>query len=438
MLLMVLPVALAAQEPAGYYNSANGKRGAQLKTALHNTIKAHTQRSYGDLWTDFQTTDKTPDGKVWDMYSSCTFTFVTKQCGQYSGLCDCYNREHSFPKSWFDDKYPMYTDLFHLYPTDGWTNGKRSNFPFGEVGSVTWNGNNGSKLGSAKAGLGYTGTVFEPADEYKGDFARTYFYMVTCYENVVASWFGNAEAKPTVNGTAYPAFTAWQQAMLLKWHRQDPVSAKEINRNNAVYGIQHNRNPYIDHPELAEYVWGDSTTRDWRPGGTTNPEPQDTFYTVTFNARGGSPAFTYQTIKRGSHAVKPANPVRANHTFGTWVADTASSAAWNFTASVILSDLTLYATWTRDTTPDDTTHTAVGKVQEAEFLLYPNPVTNGQLTIDNEQWKTGEVIEIYSISGALAATYKITGAKTHINISQLPNGAYLLKVGKSAVKFVKQ
>ena len=163
-----------------------------------------------------------------------------------------YNREHSMPKSWFHDGYPMYTDLFHLYPTDSYINNMRSNYPFGEVGTVTKQSSGGfSKLGKSSVS-GYSGTVFEPNDEYKGDFARTYFYMVTRYENNVAGWSSDMLGK-----NAYPAFTDWALGVLLKWHRQDPVSEKEINRNNAVYGIQKNRNPYIDYPVLAEFVWGE-------------------------------------------------------------------------------------------------------------------------------------------------------------------------------------
>ena len=118
-----------------YYQNADGKKGSELKTAMNAVINPHTQRTYNQLWTDFQTTDAKPNGKVWDMYSNKReFTFVTDQAGSYGKEGDVYNREHSFPKSWFNDEYPMYTDLFHLYPTDGWVNGQRSNDPFGEVG----------------------------------------------------------------------------------------------------------------------------------------------------------------------------------------------------------------------------------------------------------------------------------------------------------------
>lgn len=244
---------LFAQIPNGYYSAADGYCGASLKTALYKVINAHTALSYDDLWNAFKTTDKRADGKVWDMYSSSTnYVFGADQAGQYSKEGDVYNREHSFPKSWFDDARPMYTDLFHLYPTDGYVNGRRSNYPFGETDSPTYTSNGGfSKLGPSST-PGYIGTVFEPADEYKGDFARTYFYMATCYENQIAKW-----SSPMLAGNAYPAYTDWAVTMLLRWAEEDPVSQKEIDRNNEVYKLQKNRNPFIDYPGLEEYIWGE-------------------------------------------------------------------------------------------------------------------------------------------------------------------------------------
>lgn len=168
-------------------------------------------------------------------------------------LGDCYNREHSFPKSWFGGEVlPMYTDLFHLYPTDGKVNAYRSNYAFGETSTGTVY--DISKLGPCTF-PGYTGMVFEPADEYKGDFARTYFYMVTCYEDKVPSW-NYSDSSQMLNQTSYPCFKEWAMNLLLKWSRQDPVSDKEIKRNEAVYKLQKNRNPFIDYPQLAEYIWG--------------------------------------------------------------------------------------------------------------------------------------------------------------------------------------
>ncbi|MBN2766415.1 MAG: endonuclease [Paludibacteraceae bacterium] len=260
-LYIVSAIAYAAI-PSGYYTAATGS-GATLKTQLYNIINGHTERSYAQLWTDFQTTDAKSNGKVWDMYSDIPngtppyeYTFISDQCGNYSGENSCYNREHSFPKSWFNDATPMYSDLFHLYPTDGYVNGQRGNLPFGEVNNADWTSQNGSKKGS-NTYTGYSGVVFEPIDEYKGDFARTYFYMATRYENVIAEWYTNStEADAVLQNNAFPVYETWFLNMLGEWHVADPVSQKEIDRNDAVYGIQNNRNPYIDHPEYVYNVWG--------------------------------------------------------------------------------------------------------------------------------------------------------------------------------------
>jgi len=230
-----------------------------MKIALHNIIDNHTVVSYSSLHTHYQTTDKKPNGKVWDMYSDIPggtppyeFTFITDKCGSYQNEGDCYNREHSFPQSWFNKSSPMKSDLFHVYPTDGKVNGMRSSYPYGEVSNPTKTSLNGSKLGPNTT-AGYSGTVFEPIDEYKGDFARTYFYMATRYYSEDGSWQNNA----MVNG-AEPK--PWALNMLYQWHIQDPVSPKETDRNNAVYAIQHNRNPFIDHPEWVDSVWFPSSS----------------------------------------------------------------------------------------------------------------------------------------------------------------------------------
>ena len=246
-----------------YYQAADGKKGAELKTALCAIIYSRTERTYKQLWTDFQTTDKKENGKVWDMYSNLReMTFVTDQAGNYKKEGDVYNREHSWPNSWFGGEVqPMYTDLHHLYPTDGFVNNKRSNYAFGETNGESYkSANDFSKLGACTY-PGYTGTVFEPNDDYKGDFARTYFYMVTCYEEKLPDWFTNYGTKEgvsqTIDGSKYPGLRDWQLEMLMKWTKNDPVSAdKETPRNNAVYTIQNNRNPFIDYPGLEEYIWG--------------------------------------------------------------------------------------------------------------------------------------------------------------------------------------
>ncbi|MCF7824742.1 MAG: endonuclease [Candidatus Marinimicrobia bacterium] len=256
LILIISALSLFAQIPDGYYDGTSGLTGTSLQQALHDIIDGHTEVTYTALWTHYQTTDVKPNGKVWDMYSDVPggtpayeYTFVTDQCGNYSGEGSCYNREHSWPKSWFNDATPMYTDIFHVVPTDGTVNGRRSNYPYGEVVNTSWESTNGSKLGSNDPSLGYSGTVFEPIDEYKGDFARIYFYMSTRYYGEDGSW----DTNDMVTGSQ---LKPWALNMMLEWHVTDMVSQKEIDRNNAIYGIQHNRNPFVDHPEFSNSIWG--------------------------------------------------------------------------------------------------------------------------------------------------------------------------------------
>lgn len=275
--LLFVSGSLFAQVPSGYYAKADGKKGATLKTALSEIVSASAKTiSYDGLWEAYKTTDLRPDGKIWDMYSNATnYDPDRGHSGNYSKEGDMYNREHSFPKSWFNEGSPMSSDLVHVVPTDGYVNNRRSNYPFGEVASATYQSKGGfSKLGSCDSKIGYSGTVFEPNDEYKGDFARIYFYMVTRYESQVSSW-----SSPMLAGNKYPAYKDWAIKMLLRWAAEDPVSQKEIDRNNGVYKCQKNRNPFVDFPGLEQYVWG--THKDVpldvddykQPDGTTPGNP---------------------------------------------------------------------------------------------------------------------------------------------------------------------
>ena len=255
----VVSLSLLAEAPAGYYTKAVGTSKQGLKTALHQIISSGAKDlGYSNLYDIYAESDVTDDGKVWDMYSTCSWTPGQKKCGNYSKVCDCYNREHSIPQSWFNEKSPMKSDAFHVYPTDGKVNGQRSNYPFGECsGGTSLGGKALGRLGNSTFS-GYSGKVFEPDDQYKGDFARTYFYFVTRYQDKMSTMSGDSFAKNT-----YPSLSSWSIDLFLKWHRQDPVSQKEIDRNDAVYGFQKNRNPFIDHPELAEYIWGNKMGQVW-------------------------------------------------------------------------------------------------------------------------------------------------------------------------------
>lgn len=270
LLLSCLPLFCAAQ-PAGYYNNAFGQNGQNLRAALHNIISINTiQLSYGgssqpNTWTTFQASDKKPNGKVWDIYSDkpgqappYEYDFVTDQCGNYNGEGDCYNHEHSWPQSYFNENFPMKSDLFHIYPTDGWVNGKRGDLQYGVVTAPTYTSQNGSKVGN-NTYPGSNGTSFEPIDSFKGDLARSYFYMTTRYYTQDAGWLNwematGAELKP------------WAIQMLLDWHHNDPVSSKELTRNEAIYAAQNNRNPFIDFPKFADCIWAGNCTGLSIPG----------------------------------------------------------------------------------------------------------------------------------------------------------------------------
>lgn len=256
------------QIPSDYYSTATGE-GEQLKTQLHQIINQHNTQTYSSLWTHFKSTDATFSGKVWDIYSDIPcddppyiYTFeVDQDRGSGGGEeGEYYNREHSFPRAWFGGtRDPMNTDLFHIYPTDKRVNSIRDKLPFGEVNNPSTTTSNGSKKGTNVI-PGYSGTAFEPIDPYKGDLARTYFYMITRYENLIENWTYSAEGMAMLDNNTFPGYKQWAIEMLIDWHELDAVSQKEIQRNNAIFQIQGNRNPYIDHPEFVRQIWDSSST----------------------------------------------------------------------------------------------------------------------------------------------------------------------------------
>ena len=253
ILLLLFAVCATAQKD--YYTSIEGKNGGkELKTALYNLIKKHTKISYGSgedkTWGAFYTTDAVVENgkrRVLDMYSPEKRYFGNKG-SKVSGM----NIEHSVAKSWWGgDQNNAYCDIHHLNPSDENANSRKSNYPLGELTSVSWQ-NGVTFVGEANID-GSSMNAYEPCDEYKGDFARVFMYMFTCYQDLTweKTWMNYEKSE-------YPTLKPWAVKLLLKWHKQDPVSEKEVNRNNAVHAVQGNRNPYVDYPQLADYVWGDS------------------------------------------------------------------------------------------------------------------------------------------------------------------------------------
>ena len=281
LLVFFITIGLFGQVPEGYYDSAEGKSGYELKTAVYNIIKGHNDRGYTALWTLYASSDilpktatnsETSTNIIWDIYSNNPngnnpYEFVLnedKDTGSGGGSeGEYYNREHTFPKSWFSKASPMSNDGHHILPTDKKVNNARGNYPYSEV-NATWTSENGSKLGASIVD-GYSGTAFEPIDEYKGDVARIYFYMATRYENIIDNWENNSDNSDIVlDGSTDKVFEDWQLNVLLAWHAQDPVSDKEINRNNAVHDFQGNRNPFIDNPNWVNLIWSGEPASDFK------------------------------------------------------------------------------------------------------------------------------------------------------------------------------
>ena len=413
----------AASLPA-YYAKIDGKSAKSLFDAVHEVVKVgYSSLGYDGLWGAYQHTDLRDNGKIWDMYSDCSWTYKSDQCGSYSSECDCYNREHSIPKSWYGDtKSGPGCDIFHLVPTDGKVNGMRSNYAFGEVSSASYTFD-GAKLGSSKSITitngntiaGNEGTaiscsankVFEPRDEYKGDFARGYF-------GAMIRWAGDHQSFTDGDGgkifsSSYAAgsfgLTKYGVALLMKWHRQDPVSQKEIDRNNGIQQTQGNRNPFIDYPYLAEFIWGEKagqtlelddliTAYDSRfvlgesngylkGGSTVDPE---TKCTVTWLVNGevytaGNP--TISVNKGGVVTVLPTAPKSCDEISNQFVGW--SEDVINGTQDNVPTDLFSNADDAPDITQNTTFHAVFAQLEEEETTV-STPATIAMNLNDTQGW----------------------------------------------------
>lgn len=291
--LFAMQTTAQAQIPDGYYASLKGKKGAELKTAVYEVIKTADVLNYGSgagrTWEGFYTTDRTDNGQVIDRYSNDVRYFGSKGSA-VSGM----NIEHSFPKSWWGgSQNQAYKDLYNLMPCEEKINSSKSNYPMGKVTSVK------TDNGCTRIGTGSNGyQLWEPDDKWKGDFARGYMYMATAYQNF--TWSGT-QALQILQQGSYPTLQKWAYTLYLEWARTDVVDAQEVKRNDAVYSIQGNRNPFVDFPNLMEYIWGDSTNYAFNPettlctsgyngggGNTPDPEPTETIiYEVLFTQESG-------------------------------------------------------------------------------------------------------------------------------------------------------
>ncbi|MBV8328775.1 endonuclease [Chryseobacterium sp.] len=491
-----------AQAPAGYYNSASGLSGAALKTALSTIISnGHIDKGYNGLWTGYKTTDidrdYENDGSILDIYSEkptgpdpYKYMPGTNQCGTYSTEGNCYNREHVVPQSLFNQASPMVADIHFIRATDGKVNGMRSNYPYGKVGSASFTSKNGSKLGSS-ASSGYSGTVFEPIDEFKGDVARMIFYFVTRYQSKLSTF----SSGDMLGGSTFPGLQSWELNVLLAWHNQDPVSQAEIKRNNASYTYQGNRNPFIDNPNYVNQIWGSSPSTG---GGTTTPNPStgcvnETFetipdsnasYTTRTWSNGGvswtaTDSRTDQTINNKAITVR--NGSLSSGSSSNGIGSLTVTTQLKFSGSNGTFDVKVNGT-TVGTIPYDTTATtttinninvsgnvtvslvnnsssnrvaiddlkwtcySTGTARQAKatvdepntqgFKISPNPVTNQKIFVNGDIQNVKKA-EIYNLQGKILQTVNQpfkTG--NSIRTQNLGQGIYILKLDNTTVQFL--
>ncbi len=428
---LIAALSLSASEPAGYYSSCNGKSGQALLKQLESVISNHTNVGYAGLWDLYKKSDIDANGKIWDMYSTKRWNPGSEQCGSYSSVGDCYNREHSMPKSWFNDASPMYSDGFHIYPTDGKVNGQRSNYPYGECSGGTTLSSSGGVKALGRLGKstypGYSGTVFEPDDQYKGDFARSYFYMAACYNSRISTWNSDMLA-----GNSYPVFTSWAKELLMKWHLEDPVSDKERARNEAVYSAQRNRNPFIDHPELAEHIWGAKSTTGWQEGGSTvvtnpvftSPTNGSSFdmgtiavgvnRTISIPVRGTDmTAATTVTVSGNGFSVSPATLTAAQVNAGATVTVTLkapSAGTYSATVKLTSGSLSTSATVTAKAVAGLAASQPTGVTTDGFTAHWVNSAGTGATYQFHLAGSYGDEIKGYPVTvDAAAESYEVTG-----------------------------
>ena len=446
--LCVLAGNLCAQIPNGYYNDATGKRGDELKVALHDIIDDHTTISYQQIWNAFWSTDNKGNNVVWDMYSDganyiYNYTNGNDQCGEYEQEGDCYNREHSWPKSWFsgNEQAVPGRDLHHIFPTDGFVNAQRSSFPYGEVSNASWTSQNGSKLGTCKSSLGYTGTVFEPIDEYKGDFARALMYMSVRYYGEDSDWGSSGMTNKSV-------IKEWAIQMLMRWSEQDPVSEKEIARNNVVYGIQHNRNPFIDHPEYARAIWDP----DWngveynisyasvQHGSISGPSTavEGTMVTLTATPSQGYVLGSWMVYKTGDQTTTVS--VSENGTF--------TMPSFNVTISATFEQNSTYYTITQGSMSHGSITVSATSAQSGTTITLSNTPASGYVLYSYYVYKTADINTIvYSGTGntftmpaydvTVLASFVQPTSYSYVKVTSAPadwSGEYILVYENSATE----
>lgn len=420
-LLVAMVQAVIAAVPPGYYSSIDGEDNLTIKARLRDIIAKHTVLGYSSLWEYYPSTYYVgePKTQVFDLYSNEVRFY------DGSSAIPNMNKEHCVPQSWWGGgtSVAQGNDLFNVAPSDATANSKKSNYPLGKCDKVTWT-NGVTSIGTATIG-NYTGNVFEPFDEYKGDFARIYFYVATAYPDVWVE--GKAFA---MDKTSDKTLMDWIIPMLLEWSRMDPVDEIEVQRNEDIFNIQGNRNPFIDYPELADYIWGSKSEEffdlaEHKPNDGTGVAVLQAA-TPVFSLVGGDAKKPYDVARNTVVTVKGGNSsatlyVSVND--GEWQKCDPKKAGWNSTTQtqiyspaewpVTVSDvtsITAYCTMEGRANSDTVTYYYNGVSYDSEFVLYDafDDITSGNnisTSGSSAPWKGNDnfptVTKAYQAGGAV-------------------------------------
>ncbi len=446
-----LPNLLLAQPPAGYYKGTDTLTCSKLKSVLKTIISSSiSPKTYAALWVQYPKTDIKPRtvdsgsaNVIYDIYSTIPggidpyqYTPTTDQCGNTGAEGTCYNREHSVPLSWFSGNTSNSgpgTDYNFIFPTDGHVNGKRGNQPYGEVAKVSYTSKNGSKLGTS-AVAGFTGDVFEPIDEFKGDVARAFLYFITMYEDNIPSWSKNADAAESFGTTTFPGATIPFLQLMLKWNAEDPVSKKEIDRNNGTYTFQKNRNPFIDSPQYVNRIWNQNC-----PELTILPV---NFVYFTGRLSGRNIQLKWDVNEESNlveYQLQKSTNASDFITISTVKADGISHYLYNDFVGDDVGNSLLYRLKKVDKS-GSFSYSEVFKInlsKEQAITVYPNPARNFiHIDLQNYNSKAVDII-LNDVMGKRVFNKSINGSEGQLNIAtqNIPNGNYFLKVCSGGVSY---
>lgn len=418
-------------EPDCPYEHLDGMTSFALRKALCEDISQHTMLSYNQIRGDKAKVDVRADGKIWDIYSGYDF-YLSDYCSNIDIVeGECYNREHVLPKSWWggSTSEPMYTDLHHVYSVDAMANDKRSAWIYDEVKSISWSNNLGSKLGASANWSGET--AFEPVDEYKGDVARVYFYMLTCYMDKDFTQGGKGYRYFSYsNGVC--DFQSKSLALMLKWHRQDPVSDKEITRNAKVADLQGNVNPFVEQPALVEYIWGTMKGKPYDCDGEVLPPDPGVV----------DGAITCQEAREKALALAQGSQSSAEYVVVGYVTSLNGSYSTQYSSQTF---------WVADTPNGGNVFYAYQCYNDAPVVKGDKVSLTGKLLNYNGtpemKWGQTEVL-IPAIETAVeeigildwnaedVEIYSVTGLHMSASRENLPQGVYILRSGEQTRKMI--